>query len=290
MPTLTKAQAADRLRRSKLRGLITYQRHRGLAPADVFLASYPRSGNTWAKFMLAELLTGSEADFVSIEGVVPMVGRHRQAPRLLPDGGRLIKTHEPYQREYRRALYLVRDVRDVALSLQRFRAMQGFAVESREEFLTSFIRGEVTGYGSWQAHVKSWLAAADSSSNILVVQYERLIDDTVTQLRVIVQFLGISVDEARLRATVENNQPARMRRRKTQYSEERMAVTVREGAARGEHAVYSVSELATLGPAMEAMRQAGYVVEDGGVVRLRNTMERRNRSRGRTESGGYRGG
>jgi hypothetical protein len=34
----------------------------------------------------------------------------------MPDGSRLMHTHEPYRRDYRRVVYLVRDIRDVVLS------------------------------------------------------------------------------------------------------------------------------------------------------------------------------
>jgi Sulfotransferase domain len=216
--------------------------------------------------MLAELLTGAEVDFSSNEDVVPMVGRHPVAPRLLPDGGRLIKTHEPYHRIYKRAIYLVRDVRDVALSFRKLRTVEGFEEESLEEFLMRFADGAVAGYGSWQAHVTSWLMAPNSGAEILVVRYEELIDDTVAKLSEIVDFLGLSVDDTRLRQLAENNRPDKMRNRKTPYSDERMSVTVGAGTYNGWRDKYTESDLALLRPAMNAMRLAGYVVEDDLVA------------------------
>lgn len=260
--SLLTSRAADRLRRSKLRIPVSGWRHRGLTSADVMLASYPRSGNTWTKFMLAELLTGAEVDFSSNEDVVPMIGRHLQAPRLLPGDGRLIKTHEPYRRNYGRAIYLVRDVRDVALSFRKLRIVEGFSEESFEDFLVRFVRGSTGGFGSWQAHVTSWLAAADLSSDILVLHYEELIDDTVTKLDDMARFLDLSVDDTRLREIVENNRPAKMRNRKTQYSDERMSVTVGTGTYNAWRTHYTDSQLTLLEPTMQTMRHAGYVVDD----------------------------
>lgn len=219
--------------------------------------------------MLAELLTGSEVDFLSNEEVVPMIGRHIQAPRLLPGGGRLIKTHEPYRRAYRRAIYLVRDVRDVALSFQKLRAVEGFDEEDFEDFLVRFVRGEVGGFGSWQAHVASWLGASDDGSDILVVHYEDLIDDTATQLADMANFLGVSADDVRLREIVDKNRPAKMRDRTTQYSDERMAVTVGAGTYNHWRTQYSESELALLEPTVKTMLRAGYVVE-GNLGRVRS--------------------
>ena len=227
------------------------------------LASYPRSGNTWTKFMLAELLTGSAVDFFSSEDVVPAIGHHLRAPRLLPGGGRLIKTHEPYRRAYRRAIYLVRDVRDVAVSVHKIRAAVGFDQDPFEDFLTSFVQGRIAGYGSWQAHVTSWLAAADDDdSEILVKRYEDLIDDPATTLGDIARFLGVSVDKTRLRDIVENNRPTSMRNRRTPYSNEQMAVAVGQGGYNRWRTRYTENDLALLEPAMEAMQRAGYRVED----------------------------
>jgi hypothetical protein len=214
--------------------------------------------------MLAELLTDSEVDFSSNEEVVPMLGRHLQAPHLLPGGGRLIKTHEPYRKAYKRAIYLVRDVRDVALSFRKLRAVEGFAEEeSFEEFLAGFVEGRVAGFGSWQAHVSSWLSAPDLGADVLVVRYEELIDDTVGKLGEMAVFLGLSIDDLRLSEIVENNRPDKMRGRKTQYSQERMSVTVGAGTYNAWRTRYSKSELAVLEPTTRAMRRAGYAMEDG---------------------------
>src|ERR1039458_1944252 len=95
---------------------IIWLRHCGLDSADVLLASYPRSGQNWTRFLLYELLTRTPADFDTLEYVIPKIGAHGQAPALLPGCGRLIQTHEPWRKEYKRAIYLVRDVRDVLLS------------------------------------------------------------------------------------------------------------------------------------------------------------------------------
>jgi Sulfotransferase domain len=266
MPSLITSRAADRLRRSKLRIPVSGWRHRGLKPADVMLASYPRSGNTWTKFMLAELLIGSEVDFCSDEEVVPIVGRHLHARRSLPGGGRLVKTHEPYRATYKRAIYLVRDVRDVALSFRKLRSVEGFNEESFEDFLVRFARGDIAGFGSWQEHVTSWLTAAEHDSDILVIRYEELVDETTVKLEDMANFLGISASPERISAIVENNRPAKMRNRKTQYSGERMSVTVGGGTYHGWRTQYSKSELSLLESAMQAMRSAGYDVETRRVV------------------------
>src|SRR5215472_10450025 len=96
------------LSKTWLRAPLVSLRHRGLDARDVFFASYPRSGSTWLRFLLFETLSGQSSAFGKVNDCIPDVGDHLKAPRLLPGGGRLIKTHEPYRNSYEKALYIVR--------------------------------------------------------------------------------------------------------------------------------------------------------------------------------------
>src|SRR5256886_16759673 len=99
-----------------LRAPLIWLRHRGIDRNDVMVASYPRSGNTWLRFLLTKVLTGKSAAFDNVNNVIAEIGIHHEALMLLPGKGRLIKTHELYNPAYPRAIYLIRDVRDSLLS------------------------------------------------------------------------------------------------------------------------------------------------------------------------------
>src|SRR5215831_7110332 len=93
--------------KSGLRKPLNRIRHWGLDPNDAFIASYPRSGNTWLRFVLFDVLvSGQISGFDEVNHIIPEVGLHISGYPLLPGRGRLIKTHEPYQKEYRKAIYL----------------------------------------------------------------------------------------------------------------------------------------------------------------------------------------
>ena len=47
----------------RVRLLPVVYRHTTVSRRDAFLVSYPKSGNTWLRFMLTDLLGGREADF-----------------------------------------------------------------------------------------------------------------------------------------------------------------------------------------------------------------------------------
>jgi hypothetical protein len=88
------------------RGPLLRLRHRGFNSADVFFGSYPRSGSTWSRFTIFEILTGQEATFEAVRAAFRGLGSHSKAPPLLPGGGRFLSTHEMYQSEYKKAMYL----------------------------------------------------------------------------------------------------------------------------------------------------------------------------------------
>jgi hypothetical protein len=245
----------------ELRPLVVRVRHAGLTDADVFLASYPRSGNTWAKFLLAGLLSGQDVSFGSSEEVVPMVGRHRDAPRLLPDGGRLIKTHEPYRHEYRKAIYLVRDFRDVVISY--FRIYVGPGVPS-PDFIAKLVVGEVP-YGSWVHHVESWMDASQGPARILIVRYEDFVSRTAPILRKIADFLGVAATDRELAEVIEWNTVARMRKkaeadvefaRKVGWT--RGASAVGSGSVGGWRTEFGEPELEALAPVGPILARLGY--------------------------------
>lgn len=200
--------------KSKLRVPRMWWRHRGLNPNDIFVASYPRSGSTWLRFLLFETLTHRDAGFEDVNRYIPDVGGQSRAIPLLPQGGRLIKTHESYRRDYERAVYIVRDARDVALSEYAYETAQGWISGSFDEFLDAFVRGKVNGYGPWDAHARSWIdSPLARSGNLLVVRYADLRKETETYLSKIMTFLGVHPDPQIIKAAVYNNNVQNMRKK-----------------------------------------------------------------------------
>jgi Sulfotransferase domain len=193
-------------------------RHTALSPTDAFLVSYPKSGNTWLKFMLTHLLSGREADMDSDSTVIAEVGSHREAPEVLPGGGRLIKSHEPYtgpqKRFYRKAIYLIRDGRDVAVSYYYTIVRRGLYEGEFGPFLKLFLDGDVDGYGPWHEHVESWLSSPlATQDSLLVLRYEDLLEVPTDNLCTAMEFLGRPVDRTRAEETIRAFSADRMRER-----------------------------------------------------------------------------
>ena len=202
-----------RLSKTALRPPLIWLRHRGLDPADVVLASYPRSGNTWCRFLLGEILSDRKTGFDSIDKTVPQVGFHQIALPLLPGRGRLIKTHEQYRKEYAKAVYLVRDVRDVVLSYyDRGKYLGVFDHIAFDAFLPMFLQGETNTVGSWPSHVRAWLESPlAQSGKLLVIKFEDMRQHTEATLGRILEFLAVPVDTLRIRNAIAANSVAGMK-------------------------------------------------------------------------------
>jgi hypothetical protein len=210
MPILRKVR--HKIAKSPAHKPLTWYRHRSLRPADVFVASYPRSGNTWLRFMLYEILVGQSSTFTNVHQLVPDIGKQGAALPVLASEGRLIKTHEPYLPLYHKAIYLVRDARDVALSEFAFQKALGLAEDNFEAYLPRFLRGEVNPFGSWTAHVDSWMDAKDKgAAEVLVVRFDEMRSAPEESLANMMDFLNVPVERETIRRAVMNNSVEKMR-------------------------------------------------------------------------------
>jgi len=197
--------------KSPVHRVMSWIRHRGITPTDVFVASYPRSGNTWLRFMLYEILVGESSSFKNVHQLVPDVGQQDQALPVLPRSGRLIKTHEAYRSEYKKAIYLVRDARDVALSEFAYQKALGLVPDDFERYLQRFLRGEVNPFGSWVAHANSWMRASDERrANVLLVRYDEMRRCPDESLSAMMAFLEVPVQRETIRRAIANNSVEKM--------------------------------------------------------------------------------
>lgn len=170
-------------------------------PDDTWLASYPRSGNTWLRWMLHDVLFEPSDEFVPVRTRIPDI--HRGLSGFSNDRARFIKTHFLYTSLYRKVVYLIRDPVDAMVSLYQRRDRVGSPQISFDDFVELELRGKGP-YGSWDRHVDSYLCGALPKESLLLVRYEEMIADPATALRNILEFGGVtcSVEQARRVATL----------------------------------------------------------------------------------------
>lgn len=196
-------------------GQVNAGRAATIFPDDVFLVSYPKSGNTWVRFLIANLVHTEEAvTFLNIESVLPSI-------YILPDRElrkfvrpRILKSHECFMPRYRRVIYIVRDPRDVAVSYYYYNLKKRLLPPGRtlDQYIPQFIADELDmKSGPWGDHVLSWIRMQDTLEKFLLLRYEDIIADPAAEVARVAAFLNLQPDADRVRRAVELSSATHMR-------------------------------------------------------------------------------
>lgn len=179
--------------------ILTYH-NRVLTPVkqrhdDLYLVSFPKSGNTWLSFLMANIhvkMSGMsrEVNFFNIHDFIPDIHSSRNLKRdiLSFPGHRVIKSHSEFNPLYRKVIYLVRDPRDVMVSYYWFQKNMG----SFNESISKLIRSPLFGISAWCRHVQAWVEAPASVS-IDFVRYEDIKEDPGNLLTRLYKLLGYTI-------------------------------------------------------------------------------------------------
>jgi hypothetical protein len=268
MPSLKKQLAAYARvltkRQPAARGLTVY-------PDDTFLVSFPRSGNTWTRFLVCNLINPDDpVNFAQLESRIPEIydvsDRNLRAfPRP-----RIIKSHECFDPRYKKIVYIVRDPRDVLISYYEFQLKRRVISDelSLEDFVPRFMESEIEPKtGSWRDHVVSWTATRGGQKNFLLLRYEDMLADTQKESTKIAAFLGLDSSPERIARAVALSSADRMRKLEKEQSRQWKETKetrqdkpfVRKAASGGWKTILSEKSVAQIESAWgDAMRSAGY--------------------------------
>jgi hypothetical protein len=201
---------------------------------DTFLVSYPKSGNTWLRFLLANLLKSNNEliNFHNVHNYCPEWERHSETIKSL-SSPRIIKSHQQYNPKIKKIVYLIRDGRDVYVSYYNYLRSEGHIYQQMS--FTEFLETYHFPYGYWSDHVNSWLNSTISQTKdrFHIVYYEDMLDNPLSILSKLANFIGLSTDTKNLKQAIENSSFEKMQNIEQKfgrkYSNENSGNFVRKG-------------------------------------------------------------
>jgi hypothetical protein len=240
-------------------------------PDDVFLTSYPRSGNTWMRFLVGNLVHQNEAvTFLNLERLLPDMYIHSDREMRSLPRPRVIKSHECFDPRYKRIVYIVRDPRDVAVSNYYWELKKGSFPDGfpMQDFVPRWMDSRYwPRLGCWGDHVTSWLSTRRNHPDFVVIRYEDLIAHTQRELARVARLLQIDPTSDRLGRAVDLSSAERMRQLEnreggkwlqTKYTRQD-APFVRKASSGGWKAVLPSESVALIETTWEPlMRELGY--------------------------------
>ncbi len=235
-------------------------------PTDVIITPFGKCGTTWLQQIFHTLRTRGDTDYDDISRVVPWI---EVSPRLGIDlnaeqkaDPRGYKSHLSWDQVPKGARYIVsiRDPRDALVSAYHF--MVGWWLEPGAVSIDEFARSRFIGADSrhyWR-HLTSWWPHRHDD-DVLLLAYERMLENPEDAIRRIAGFSGIVVDDELLAITLEHSSMDFMLRHKNQFDDrlmrelsERVAglpagsdsAKVRQGRAGGHRAELGAEVLAEM--------------------------------------------
>ncbi|MBL4716758.1 MAG: hypothetical protein COC01_09960 [Bacteroidetes bacterium] len=181
---------------------------------DNMIVSYPRSGNTWTRFLVANLINKEDKPLTNSTywKIVGSIEDFKLSNRIDSiSSPRVLKSHEVFDPRYKRVVYLVRDPRSVAVSyyylLKRDKRIPENIIF--KDYLKDFIHGKYSqgiysNFGSWEEHVGSWIGGIGHDDNrFLLIKYEDLRTNTSLALNKIADFFDLKKDEYLIEKAIE---------------------------------------------------------------------------------------
>ena len=173
----------------------------------IWLASYPKSGNTWLRFFLYSYYIGIPLNSGDINEKILDIHTN---PNLENAGnGRIFcKTHlikspnHPSIECTAGFIYILRHPKDVLLSNLNYFLLTGHSQLDPVQFVHDFIRykgvpyWKSLGMGSWPEHVDTWLSA--NNMRHLVLRYEQIRANPHEQFFRVIEYLDTEVDKKKL--------------------------------------------------------------------------------------------
>ncbi len=175
-----------------------------------FIASYPRSGSTWLRTMLTNVIDPNANSNPNVfNRMIPGTTLTRLRLAYNAPEPHILSTHAVYRRSIKRVVYVLRDGRDSMLSFYRYTTVRA---GNDMDFARWFFFYKKGWFGPrWDQHVESWLnrGLERIGKNMLIVRYEDCCVDPHGHLEKACNFFGIKyvssdIDRAVKLSSIDN--------------------------------------------------------------------------------------
>jgi hypothetical protein len=173
---------------------------------DVFIVSYARSGNTWLRFLLGNLLFKKKIDFINMDNIVPDIYKKSDNDLKKIKRPRYIKSHNLFDIRYPKVIYIVRNPKDVLISCYYYylKFNPNEKKVSFNNFYKEFMNNGVGDFGTWGNNVGSWLINREYIKNgFHLCYYEELLKNTNHEIKKILKFLNLDISSSRILKAID---------------------------------------------------------------------------------------
>ena len=182
----------------------------------VWLVSYPRSGNTWLRFLLSNVQhPDKRIGYSEVDIFAPDIYRSSDAHKFSYGWSPVfVKSHDQWREEYDKVIYLYRDVRDVLVSCFFYEIWKQSSVKDESElmfadFFERFVVGDVE-FGSWKEHIEFWLC---KKVDKFMLSYEEIEADAENALLRIFDFAEINAGRSEAKRAAEKSKYSKLMER-----------------------------------------------------------------------------
>ncbi len=171
-------------------------------PQTYLIASYPKSGNTWLKFIMANLLTGTKNTFDSAVKCIPDINSEEEKGQYVaPQGNvRFFKSHSQVPLyDYDGVIYIYRHVCDVMVSF--YFHVKKFYNDQRtiEQFFHDNEYGRL-----WNEALSNWVETDRFSlpKNLVSINYSKMLHNPFMYIEMINNNLSLGYSESQIREAI----------------------------------------------------------------------------------------
>jgi FkbM family methyltransferase len=192
-----------------------------LLESDVLVASYPRSGSTWTRKLLGDIILQlhnidtSNCSAWFEDKIIPDIYRDdlSQTDPCIHLPYRLIMTHEKFNALIHKTIYIFRKAADALCSYYHYHI--DFLKTFNPQGLDDFCLKRLT---EWCDHVSSYLKAAETKEHsIFFLSFEWLKRDAVNALLLLTDFLGLPANPRMCEIAVNNHTFQKCRRASREF-------------------------------------------------------------------------